>query len=89
MINDILDLAKVEAGKMEVRPTRFDLVPLVEGQCDVVRAMADDKNIDLRIELEFDESASQHQSMDGSDDSNSDLLMKLLLQQTKQRFNRF
>ncbi len=77
MINDILDLAKVEAGKMEVRPTRFDLVPLVEGQCDVVRALADDKNIDLRIELEFDESTLQPQTTNGSDDSNNDLLMKL------------
>jgi len=51
MINDILDLAKVEAGKMEVRPTRFDFIHLLEGQCDVVRKLADDKNIDLQIEI--------------------------------------
>jgi signal transduction histidine kinase len=53
MINDILDLAKVEAGKMEVRVSRFDLVHLVEGQCEVVRTLAEDKNIDLQIELEL------------------------------------
>jgi two-component system, NarL family, sensor histidine kinase BarA len=53
MINDILDLAKVEAGKMEVRTSRFDLVHLVEGQCEVVRTLAEDKNIDLQIELEL------------------------------------
>ncbi len=53
MINDILDLAKVEAGKMEVRATRFDLVHLVEGQCEVVRSLAEDKNIDLQIELDL------------------------------------
>jgi signal transduction histidine kinase len=52
MINDILDLAKVEAGKMEVRPSRFDFIHLVEGQCDVVRKLADDKNIDLQIEID-------------------------------------
>ena len=52
MINDILDLAKVEAGKMEVRVSRFDLVHLVQGQCDVVRALAEDKNIDLQVELD-------------------------------------
>ncbi|MFN9914972.1 MAG: sensor histidine kinase, partial [Pirellulaceae bacterium] len=50
MINDILDLAKVEAGKMEVRASTFDLFPLVEGQCDVVRPFAEDKNIDLQID---------------------------------------
>jgi signal transduction histidine kinase len=52
MINDILDLAKVEAGKMEVRPTRFDFIHLVESQCDVIRKLADDKNIDLQIEID-------------------------------------
>jgi two-component system sensor histidine kinase BarA len=53
MINDILDLAKVEAGKMEVRASTFDLFPLVEGQCDVVRPFAEDKNIDLQIDWRF------------------------------------
>ncbi len=52
MINDILDLAKVEAGKMDVRVSRFDLLHLVQGQCDVVRALAEDKNIDLQIEYD-------------------------------------
>ncbi|QDV68742.1 Signal transduction histidine-protein kinase BarA [Rosistilla carotiformis] len=50
MINDILDLAKVEAGKMEVRPTRFDLVSVVSLQCDMVRSLSNEKNIDLSIE---------------------------------------
>ncbi len=53
MINDILDLAKVEAGKMEVHVSQFDLVHLVEGQCEVVRALAEDKNIDLQVELDL------------------------------------
>jgi signal transduction histidine kinase len=51
MINDILDLAKVEAGKMEVRVSRFDLASLIEGQCDVVRRLAEDKNIDLQVDF--------------------------------------
>jgi signal transduction histidine kinase len=51
MINDILDLAKMEAGKMEVRPTEFSIETLVQAQCDMVRALAEDKNIDLIVEV--------------------------------------
>jgi signal transduction histidine kinase len=51
MINDILDLAKVEAGKMEVRPGRFDLRLLVQAQCDMVRSLSEEKNIDLNMEM--------------------------------------
>jgi len=50
MINDILDLAKIEAGKMEVRPTPFRLEATVSAQCDMVRPLAERK----RIELAFD-----------------------------------
>jgi len=49
MINDILDLAKVEAGKMEVRPAPFDLANLVKAQCDMVRSLSEEKNIQLTI----------------------------------------
>jgi two-component system, NarL family, sensor histidine kinase BarA len=51
MINDILDLAKVEAGKMNVTPTSFDLPNLVDAQCDMLRTLADEKNMDLRTEF--------------------------------------
>ena len=50
MINDILDLAKVEAGKMEVRPTEFCVLSIIESQCEILRKMAEDKNIDLRVD---------------------------------------
>lgn len=50
MINDILDLAKVEAGKMEVRPTEFCILSVIHAQCEIVMKMAEDKNIDLRID---------------------------------------
>jgi two-component system sensor histidine kinase BarA len=47
MINDILDLAKIEAGKMEVRPAEFRLESVVSAQCDMVRPLAERKRIDL------------------------------------------
>jgi signal transduction histidine kinase len=52
MINDILDLAKMEAGKMEVRPTEFRIDSVVQAQCDMVRSLAEDKNIDLNVEVQ-------------------------------------
>ena len=51
MINDILDLAKMEAGKMEIRPSEFRIDTLIQAQCDMVRALAEDKNIDLVVEV--------------------------------------
>jgi len=47
MINDILDLAKIEAGKMEVRPTTFALESVINAQCDMARPLAERKRIDL------------------------------------------
>src|SRR5262245_62357236 len=47
MINDILDLAKMESGKMEVRLSEFRIGSLVGAQCDMARPLAEKKNIDL------------------------------------------
>jgi two-component system, NarL family, sensor histidine kinase BarA len=47
MINDILDLAKVESGKMEVRLSELRISAVVSAQCDMARPLAEKKNIDL------------------------------------------
>lgn len=47
MINDILDLAKIESGKMETRLTDFSIAQLVSAQCDMARPLTERKNIDL------------------------------------------
>jgi signal transduction histidine kinase len=52
MINDILDLAKLEAGKMEIRPSEFRIDTVVQAQCDMVRSLAEDKNIDLVVDVD-------------------------------------
>lgn len=51
MINDILDLAKMEAGKMNVTPTSFFLTELVRVNCDALESLLDEKNMDLQIEI--------------------------------------
>jgi len=40
IINDILDLSKIEAGKMEVYAERFEVRPVIESVCTVMRGMA-------------------------------------------------
>ena len=52
MINDILDLAKMEAGKMELRPSEFRIDAIVNAQCDMVRSLSEEKNIDLEVHVD-------------------------------------
>jgi signal transduction histidine kinase len=48
LINDVLDLAKIEAGKMQIRVTTFSLSEVCQGMLTMFRQMAEKKNIDLR-----------------------------------------
>ena len=47
MINDILDLAKMESGKMEIRPSDFKISSTISTLCEMARPLAEKKNIDL------------------------------------------
>ena len=51
LINDILDLAKLEAGKMEVKPSDFKLSQLISELCEMVRNLAETKNIQLTVDV--------------------------------------
>lgn len=51
LINDVLDLAKVEAGKLEFRPERFDLAHLISEVTTVVRGIASSKRIEVEIDV--------------------------------------
>jgi PAS domain S-box-containing protein len=47
LIDDILDLSKIEAGRISVESTEFDLEDLVEKTCEVMAIRAYDKGIEL------------------------------------------
>ena len=51
MINDILDLAKIEAGRMSFRLSDFHVEHVVGAQCDMARPLAERKNIDLLTDV--------------------------------------
>src|SRR6266849_4500230 len=54
LINDILDLARIEAGKMQVRLAEFSIHDVCEGLTAMFRPLAEKKNIDLRAQIEPD-----------------------------------
>ena len=52
MINDILDMAKIEAGRADVQPTSFNVASIVSAQIDMAKPLVDKKNINLTLEIE-------------------------------------
>jgi signal transduction histidine kinase/CheY-like chemotaxis protein len=51
IINDILDLSKIEAGRMEFESHPFSLDVVVDSVASAMRIRAEDKGISFRIEL--------------------------------------
>lgn len=52
LVNDILDLAKVESGKMEILPTEYDFSSLIHDAINMVSLKAKDKNLKLILEAD-------------------------------------
>jgi signal transduction histidine kinase len=52
LINDVLDLAKVESGRMELRVEDTDLARTVSEVRDIVRGLAAERSIRLAVELD-------------------------------------
>ncbi len=50
LINDVLDLAKVEAGKLELNPAPFHLPTFLHEIIDIIRARAEAKDLTLTYE---------------------------------------
>lgn len=52
VINDLLDFAKIEAGRVELERIDFDLRHLAESAMDSIRIQTRRDNVDLRLELD-------------------------------------
>ena len=51
LIEDILDLSKIEAGKVELQPEEFDLAAMVQSAAAMFRQRCVEKNLALRLEV--------------------------------------
>ncbi|MGH7613354.1 MAG: PAS domain-containing hybrid sensor histidine kinase/response regulator, partial [Gemmatimonadales bacterium] len=52
LINDILDLSKVEAGRMDLTPTEFDVADVLAEARTLMGALADQKRLRVEIHVE-------------------------------------
>jgi signal transduction histidine kinase/ActR/RegA family two-component response regulator len=52
MINDVLDLSKIEAGKVELKEEPFDLTQTVEDIGEMIRARAREKHLEVIIDID-------------------------------------
>ncbi|MCB1191877.1 MAG: response regulator [Leptospiraceae bacterium] len=51
LLNDILDFSKIEAGKLELNIEKIDLIELLEQTTDVVKFKAQNKGIELLLNI--------------------------------------
>jgi signal transduction histidine kinase/CheY-like chemotaxis protein len=54
LINDILDMAKIEAGKLEIQRSNIDLFSMLESTIAMLDIRAQNKGIDLNVEYDSD-----------------------------------
>jgi len=50
LINDVLDMSKIEAGRTQLDPTDFDLGAVIRDVTDMMQVRATDKNIQLTLD---------------------------------------
>jgi signal transduction histidine kinase len=63
LVNDILDLSKIEAGRLELKPEPCDILQLTEATVSQLRALAEEKNLLVRVESHLAHSRAFNDSM--------------------------
>ncbi len=53
IINDILDISKIEAGKLEIDKGHFDLFKMIENVVNLIEVKAYDRNVDLIVDYDL------------------------------------
>ncbi|EDX86254.1 ATPase, histidine kinase-, DNA gyrase B-, and HSP90-like domain protein [Synechococcus sp. PCC 7335] len=51
LISDILELSKIEAGRLELEPCKMDLVKLVEETVEELQSLITPKQLDLKVDI--------------------------------------
>lgn len=52
IVNDILDISKIESGKMEIIPVEYELFSVLNDCYNMTKARADAKNLDFEMEID-------------------------------------
>jgi signal transduction histidine kinase/HAMP domain-containing protein len=78
LINDILDLSKIEAGKMELDIARFDLPAAIDNAITLVRGRADRQGI--RLQTSIDDEVAEY---DGDERKFKQIVLNLLTNAVK------
>lgn len=55
LINDVLDMAKIEAGRMNLNPEKFRVCEVLEEVTGITSTLASDKNLNLLIDATTDQ----------------------------------
>ena len=55
LVNDILDMSKLESGKLDLKNAYFESVPFVENICEIVKPLADRKKLTFSVHTEENE----------------------------------
>ena len=60
LINEILDLSKIEAGQLQLQPTDFNLLDLLNNIVDIMQECAENKGLLLSTDFQFDALTTIH-----------------------------
>ena len=52
IINDILDISKIEAGKLEIIPSEYELFSVINDCCNIARVRAESKDLNFQVDVD-------------------------------------